>query len=189
MREEGSCIGPAILRLQDRSLDFEILEIIEICANSRDHARSAAKKRTHLWMNGQIDVPLPRPLFRVSQCRVTYQLAIDDFFLTERERPQTFRQHLDASVAHRHLTRTRPKQWPFDPDDVAEIEMLRHAKDFFAQDIALEVELNSSGRVREMSKRCFPSGAPADETSRETNNLTIRFAAFRIQRKGFHRMV
>src|SRR6059058_74727 len=101
-------------------------------------------------MNGKICISLTIALFGIGEAGVPNDLSIDLLFLSERQWSERLRENLYAIDSHCHLTGARAKEWPVNPDDVAEVEVGEKRILRLAQLVFLEIELDAARRIREV---------------------------------------
>src|SRR5665647_1937473 len=116
-------------------------------------------------MHRKIRIALTISLLWIGKTGVPNRLAIDNLFLSERQRPQRFREKLEALRPDSRLACTRAKQRAGHADDVAEIEMIEHAEFLVAELILSEVQLNAPGGISKMREHRLPVRAPRDDSA------------------------
>jgi len=73
-------------------------------------------------MNGKIGVALPIPLLGVGESRVPNDLSVYGFFLTVRQRPERFGEHLHRLHSDGDFTCSRAEERSRHTDHIADIE-------------------------------------------------------------------
>src|SRR5581483_758394 len=167
-------VGAAIQRLQDRRLDFDILEAIEISPDRAHQPCPGAKHLAHFGMHGQIGIALPVPLLRVSEPGVSDRDAVDDFFFAVWQWPKGFRQQLSLLHSNRDFAGLRAKELAAHANDIAQVKPLETVPGFIAQDITAKIELDTPRGVSDMGKCGFAGATPRHEASRDSHHLSMR---------------
>ena len=94
-----------------------------------------------------------------------HDLAVDDLFLSERQRAQRLREQLERLDAHGHLAGARAEQRPRHADDVAEVEMLDDRITIVAERVLPEVQLDAPRLIGEVRERRLAVRAPRHDAT------------------------
>src|SRR5579864_8182165 len=124
-------------------------------------------------MDGEISVALSIPLFRISESGVSDDHAVDGFFLSERQRPKRFCQHIDGVSADRDLAGASLEQGAIDPDEIADVKQLNNSESVLAQMILTKVQLDPSAFVRQVREHRLPVATPRHQTTGDTDSRSL----------------
>src|SRR4051812_45471554 len=132
-------------------------------------------------MHGEIRVALAIPLLGIGESRVAYRHALDDFFLSERQRTERLCEQLHLDDTHGHLARARAKQRARHADHVADIEEAEDVVRRVTQHVLLEVQLYASTVVRGVRERGLAVRAPRHDAPRDAYRLPFFLRPLRMK--------
>ena len=157
---EGAGGRSAVERLQHRRLDLEELARVEERAQRADDRRPLPEHEAHLVVHDQVGVALPVADLHVRQ-------AVP--FLGER--PERFRQELDALGADRDLPRLRHEHGSLHADPIPQVQIHGAGEGLRSERVLAEVHLLRSQAVLDVREGGLAVSALGHEAPRVANAL------------------
>ena len=149
--------------VQNRGLNFQITFCIQEVAQLFDDHGTFYEYVTNFWVHDKVNVSLT-----VSQVSVGQTM---EFF---RQRQQGFGQQDCLSSTDRDFTVFSTENLTLYANDITNVPFFELVIDFFANNVAFDVDLNSAGRICNVKEGCFTHCTFAHDTSSNGNRLILQ---------------